>query len=171
MPSAAELAKLISTLPPAQRASLVHANRANFDRVLGLRYEVVEDARIVATLEIRDDHLQPYGLVHGGVYAAIVESVCSIGAAMRELGRGHNVVGLENTTRFHRGTRVGATLRAEAIPGEDPPENRARWDATITDATGEVCATGRLVVAILGPDATVGGVAVALPKVEVPDAD
>jgi len=108
---------MLATLPPPQRAALLDANRAGFDRALGLRFEVAEDDRVVATLEVRAEHLQPYGLVHGGVYAAMVESVCSVGAALRELPKGRNVVGLENTTRFHRGTRLGAHLRVE-VPSD-----------------------------------------------------
>lgn len=123
---------------------------------------------MVATLAVTEQHLQPYGLVHGGVYSAMLESVCSVGAALAELARGHNAVGLENTTRFHRGTRLGAQLRAEATPATQPEDGRARWEATITDEAGEVCATGQLVVAILASGAQVGGEAVALPDVEVP---
>lgn len=167
-PSAAELAKLLSSLPPEQRGALLDANRTGLDLSLGLRYESVEDERVVATLTITEAHLQPYGLVHGGVYAAVVESVCSVGAVLAELARGYNAVGIENTTRFIRACRVGAQLRAEAVPAVEPAEDRARWEATITNAAGEVCATGRLVAAILAPDATVGGAAVALPRVEVP---
>lgn len=167
-PSAAELATILASLPPEQRASLLDANRVGLDHLLGLRYESLEDARVVATLAVTQAHLQPYGLVHGGVYAAMVESVCSVGAALEVLGEGRNAVGLENTTRFHRGTRVGGRLRAEARPAVEPGENRARWEATITDEAGEVCATGQLVVAILASGAQVGGEAVALPDVEVP---
>ena len=170
-PSAAELASLLSSLPPDQRSALLDANRSGFDLQLGLRYESAQDERVVATLAVTQDHLQPYGLVHGGVYATMVESVCSVGAALRELTRGHNAVGIENTTRFIRGTRVGARLRAEAVPAVAPAEDRARWEATITNEAGEVCATGRLVLAILAPGATVGGEAISLPRVEVPDTD
>jgi uncharacterized protein (TIGR00369 family) len=171
VPSAAELAALLSQLPPEQRTALINANLPGFDRVVGLRYDLIDDASVAATLEIEATHLQPYGLVHGGVYATLVESVCSVGAALRELPRGNNVVGLENTTRFVRGTRLGATLRAEARMTEPPADGRSRWEATITDETGEVCATGRLTVAILAPDAAVAGEAVALPNVSVPEND
>ncbi len=170
-PSATELAQLLASLPAEGRASLLDANRTGLDLHLGIRYESVADDRVVATLAVTQAHLQPYGLVHGGVYAAMLESVCSVGAALAELARGRNAVGLENTTRFLRGKRVGARLRAEAVPVAEPAEDRARWEATITDEAGEVCATGQLVVAILAPDATVGGEVVGLPRVEVPDID
>ncbi len=170
MPTPTELAKILASLPADKRAAAFDAYRVGLDRLLGLKYETVADDRVVATLEITDAHLQPYGLVHGGVYAAMVESVCSVGAAMQHLARGDNVVGLENTTRFVRGTRVGARLRAEATPVENPPEaarRRACWRASITDEAGVVCATGQLVLAILAPGTSVGGEAVTLPNVEV----
>lgn len=162
---------MLAGLPAQQRTALLNANLSGFDRLVGVHFETVGDDSIAACVEVTASHLQPYGLVHGGVYASLVESVCSVGAALRELARGNNVVGLENTTRFVRGTRVGATLRAEATMTQAPAEGRARWDATITDETGEVCATGRLLVAILAPGAAVGGEAVTLPEVEVPAGD
>lgn len=173
MPTPIELATLLVQLPPNERAAAFDAHRAGLDRLLGLRYETVGGDRVVATLEITDAHLQPYGLVHGGVYATMVESVCSVGAAMLHLARGYNVVGLENTTRFSRGTRIGARLRAEATPAGDPhDELRACWRASVTDASGAVCATGRLVLAILTPDAKVGGETVSLPDLgPVPEPD
>ncbi len=167
-PSASELASLLSSLPPEQRAALLDANRTGLDRSLGLRYVSLEDARVVATLAVTDAHLQPYGLVHGGVYAAMVESVCSVGAGLRELSRGNNVVGIENTTTFIRGTRVGEQLRAEAVPVPETATHRVRWEASITNGAGEVCATGRLVMAVLAPDATVAGGALGLPRLEIP---
>lgn len=168
---AAQLAELLSSLPPDQRAALIHANRMGLDDLLGLRYETVADDRVLATLEVTEAHLQPYGLVHGGVYAAIVESVCSLGAGLLGLSRGLNVVGLENTTRFIRATRAGATLRAEAVPDAlDEPE-RTRWTATLTDASGSLCATGRVTLAVLKADVALGGTAVTLPELVVPDDD
>lgn len=163
MPSAVELARMLSSLPPEQRAALLDANRAGFDRLVGLRYDVVEDARVVATLDVGPDHLQPYGLVHGGVYAMMIESVCSVGEALRQLAQGRNVVGVENTTRFLQGARTGSALRAEATALDVEEEHRGCWEATVTDAEGRTCATGRLVLAILPADATVGGEAVSLP--------
>ncbi len=90
--------------------------------------------------EGRQSTIEPlsHGLVHGGVYAAMLESVCSVGAALAKLARGHNAVRLEKATRFRRGTRVGARLRAEAVPAPEAGD-RARWLATITDEA-ERCA-------------------------------
>ena len=58
------------------------------------------------------------GLVHGGVFAAIAESACSLGASLSARQRDAEAVciGLENHTTFLRATRVGAALELEARP-------------------------------------------------------
>lgn len=60
-------------------------------------------------------HLQAYGIVHGGVYAGIIESLASVGAAIHALAEGKSVVGLENHTSFLRAVRSG-TLHGVAKP-------------------------------------------------------
>ena len=164
-----DLAAMLSALSPEALTAFMNTHRAGLDRVLGLEYTRVGHDRVEATVRITETHLQPYGLVHGGVYAAIVESVCSLGAALPALAQGRNVVGLENTTRFVRGTRAGATLHAVAVPAPSPEPGRARWDATISETPGEVCATGRLTMAVLDADATVGGTTIAPPAVVLPE--
>ncbi|MGA3185330.1 MAG: esterase, partial [Candidatus Dormibacteria bacterium] len=53
---------------------------AGFIGLLGLQFDEVTPTRVTAHLEIGEQHLQPYGLVHGGVYAAVAETLASIGA-------------------------------------------------------------------------------------------
>jgi len=62
-------------------------------------------------------HLQPFGVVHGGVHCGVIETVCSYGAALAAKARGHTggVVGLENHTSFIRAARLGAVLRRTVV--------------------------------------------------------
>ncbi|MDZ4234705.1 MAG: esterase, partial [Dietzia sp.] len=53
-----------------------------FDRELGLSYLEVTPEGGRAQLEITDKLLQPYGIVHGGVYCSIVESLASVSGAV-----------------------------------------------------------------------------------------
>lgn len=69
-----------------------------------------------ARLEVADHHHQPYGVVHGGVYSSLAETVASTGAALWAIENGHaGVVGVNNTTDFLRATTDGVLL-AEATP-------------------------------------------------------
>lgn len=85
-----------------------------WDSALGIQVEELTPTRVVAFVDIDERHQQPYGIVHGGVWASIVESVGSHGAAFaaREITGEMAVVGIANTTDFlrpHRRGRVRAT--------------------------------------------------------------
>jgi 1,4-dihydroxy-2-naphthoyl-CoA hydrolase len=88
-----------------------------FVGLIGLELDEVTPRQVTAHLEVGPGHLQPYGLVHGGVYAAIAETLASVGAALaigsREPGRG--AVGLENHTSFLRVARAGERVEAVAV--------------------------------------------------------
>ena len=85
-----------------------------WERALAIEYDERSAARIVAHVDIDERHHQPYGIVHGGVWASIVESVASHGAAMAvmESGTAAGVVGVSNLTDFLRSHERG---RVDAI--------------------------------------------------------
>lgn len=67
-------------------------------------------------LEITEDHHQPYGVVHGGVYCTMIETLASTGAALWAIEQGMTgAVGLSNKTDFIRAT-TGGVLIGRAIP-------------------------------------------------------
>jgi 1,4-dihydroxy-2-naphthoyl-CoA hydrolase len=110
---------------------------------------------VVAECEIGPEHRQPHGIVHGGVYAGIVETVASVGAAMHAMKSGQSVVGLENHTSFLHAVRAG-TLHATARPLTRGRRTQV-WEGTITDATGRIAATGRVRLLCLEADAPLAG--------------
>ena len=88
-------------------------------------------------------HLQPYGIVHGGVHCGVIETLASIGAAMVAQPRGQHVVGLENATSFIRGVREGTRLRATAKPLTRGRTTQV-WEAEVRDPENQLVATGRV---------------------------
>lgn len=155
------LARQLAALPPQGRADALNAVMGGFESQLGLRWSRVADDRVEGVMVATAAHTQPYGLVHGGVYAALAESACSVGAALAVLPTGHNAVGVENHTRFRRASRPGATLTVVARPaGIDGRDHR--WEANITDEAGRLCASAVVVVRALPQDARVAGARVAL---------
>jgi 1,4-dihydroxy-2-naphthoyl-CoA hydrolase len=114
---------------------------SRFDKALGLRFEEATGDRVVAALTVTPDLQQHYGIVHGGVYAAMVETTASVGAAVW-LGEAGRPVGIANSTDFLRPVREGE-LRAEATP-----LNRGRstqlWEVSVTDERGRAVAHGRV---------------------------
>ena len=108
---------------------------------LGLEIVQVSASEVRAEWSIGERHLQPMGLVHGGVYASVVETCCSIGAALAAPA-GKVVVGVENHTSFLRPVRAGR-LRARAVPLH--AGRRAQlWECAIVDEGDRLIASGRL---------------------------
>src|SRR5512139_183961 len=81
--------------------------RSGFDAAMDFEYVRASRDEVVIEYEVREKHLQPYGIVHGGVHCAAVEAACSTGAGMDAMARGQAVVGVENHTSFVRAVRSG----------------------------------------------------------------
>src|SRR6202049_5255468 len=107
---------------------------------ISITHATHDDVR--AELTVSTKHLQPYGVVHGGVYCGLIETLASVGAALFALPRGQSVVGLENSTSFVRATRIGAKLHAISTPITRGRTTQV-WEATIFDDEDRVVATGR----------------------------
>jgi uncharacterized protein (TIGR00369 family) len=115
-----------------------------FDGHIGLRLVEVTKDGVTAAFDIRPELHQPYGLLHGGVLATVVETVGSISGAT---WYGGPVVGTSNHTNFLRATREG-TLTAQSRPVHRG-RTQQLWDVDITDEQGRLVARGQLRVANL----------------------
>lgn len=135
-------------------------HRGTWDEAVGLVIETATRDGVEARLEIRPEHRQPMGLVHGGVLASVVESLASVGAATDTMAREKRIVGLENHTSFVRAAREG-TLRASATPVTRGRRSQL-WEVIIRDAGGATVATGRVRLLVLDRDAQVAGDVLAL---------
>ncbi|MGV9672884.1 MULTISPECIES: PaaI family thioesterase [unclassified Gordonia (in: high G+C Gram-positive bacteria)] len=93
------------------------AGSRGLDGVLGTVIESVGPDGLVATLSLDPRHHQPFGIVHGGVYCAVAESVASMSAYvwLQESGIGGTAVGVNNNTDFLRSISEG-TVTARSAP-------------------------------------------------------
>ena len=145
---------------PENVVNLINERLGGYNSVMGLRFVEASPDRFVAELEIDERHLQPYGLVHGGVYAGMIESLCSTGAALSVWNEGQSTVGLENTTAFLRAVRSG-TLRGTARPLARGRRSHV-WEAEIKDDRDRLVASGRVRLMVLDPGAEADGETVTL---------
>ena len=121
-----------------------------FDAGLGLRFTELSPDGARAQLEVTPKLLQPMGLVHGGVYCSMVESMASVSAFTWLAGRGGGqVVGVNNNTDFLRSIGSGT------VYGASQPIHRGRrqqlWLVTITDDNDRVVARGQVRLQNLEP--------------------
>lgn len=114
-----------------------------FPAILGLEMVEAGPNRVIATLDAQRHHHQPYGVVHGGVYCSIVETLASWGGALWAMEQGMaGVVGVSNTTDFLRPHKKGL------LTGVANPLHRGRtqqvWTVEITNEEGKLVAHGQL---------------------------
>lgn len=122
------------------------APEKTLDGLIGLRVGDHGDGWAEASLAVGDHVRQPMGLVHGGVYAAIAESLTSMATARAVGPDGFAAQGLSNTTNFLRPCLEGTVhARADRL-------HRGRttwvWDVRMSDDQGRVCAVTRMVIAV-----------------------
>ena len=116
---------------------------APYDATIGLVYTEVTPDGLKAQLEVKPHLLQPMGIVHGGVWCSVVESMASVSAYvwLRDNGGG-NVVGVNNNTDFLRAITEGTAY------GVSEPVHRGRrqqlWLVTIRDDEQRLIARGQV---------------------------
>jgi 1,4-dihydroxy-2-naphthoyl-CoA hydrolase len=114
-----------------------------FDERLGLVYTEVTPDGIKAELEVTPQLQQPMGIVHGGVYCSVIESIASTSAYtwLAEHGGG-DVVGVNNNTDFLRAISSGTVYAVSE------PIHRGRrqqlWLVTIKDEKDRIVARGQV---------------------------
>ena len=120
-----------------------------FDGLYGL--EIVEhgDGFVHGRVTVQEHHKQSFGLVHGGLYASMAESLTSLGTYFGVAEQGAIAMGQSNSTSFLRPITEGhvhATCRAR---------HRGRttwlWDVDITDDQERLCAVVRMTIAVRHP--------------------
>ena len=123
-----------------------------FDRLYGLELLSVSDTEVHGQLQVRPEVQQPAGLVHGGVYASIAETLASMATHVAVAGGGEMAMGLSNSTSFLRPITEG-TVHAAATR-----IHRGRttwvWDVQFTDDAGRTCAVTRMTIAVRPAPAT-----------------
>ena len=119
-----------------------------FDAVYGLEVldEGVEDGTLRARVAIRDELRQQFGLVHGGVVAALAEALASRGTWLAVYRENKIVMGMSNETNFMRPLLEGQ-IHATARPRHRGP-TRWVWEVEARDDDGRLCAVTTVNIAI-----------------------
>ncbi len=130
----------------AMTQELPHQITRGFEGLFGLELTEVSEGRMCGRVPVRDDLKQPAGLVHGGVYAAIAESLASWGTALAVMPEGKLAMGLSNQTSFLRPITEG-TIIATATR-----RHRGRttwvWEVELYDEQDRLCVLTRVTIAV-----------------------
>jgi 1,4-dihydroxy-2-naphthoyl-CoA hydrolase len=117
-----------------------------YDVLYGLELLELSDVEARARVRVRDEIRQPVGLVHGGIYASLAESVTSLTTAAVVVPEGNMATGLANSTNFLRPITEGY-VHALATR-----VHRGRttwvWDVRMSDDADRTCAVTRMTIAV-----------------------
>jgi len=119
---------------------------SNFDAYLGTEWISLDPDDARARVAIRDELRQPYGILHGGVYSSLVESICSYATAVAVYDDGKIAMGQAIEVSFLRPVTSGhAEVRATA-------RHRGRttwiWQAEVRDDDDRLCALAKMTMAV-----------------------
>ena len=115
---------------------------STFVQGAGLVVDEYSGDEVTGHIDAGLEHHTPWGMVHGGVYAAAIESACSIGASVAAEPAGQFAVGLSNHTDFLRAHREGR-LDVRARPVHQGRTGQL-WACDITREDGKLVAQGRV---------------------------
>jgi 1,4-dihydroxy-2-naphthoyl-CoA hydrolase len=141
-------------------AAQINSRLGGWVAAMQLHFLHASGDQVIAEFEVGPQHLQAYGIVHGGVYSGMIESVASVGAALWARRYDQTVVGLENQTSFLVATREGK-LTATALPLMRGRRTQV-WQAKITNEKGQTVAEGKVRLISLEQGAGLAGETVRL---------
>ncbi len=114
---------------------------------LGIRIREVGDDFLVADMPVDDRHVQPFGVLHGGVSCVLAETVGSV-ASLMACPEGFYAVGTEIGASHLRPAPRGGTVTARCTPLRIGRTAHV-WHIELRREDGELCCVARLSTAIL----------------------
>ncbi|WP_228001292.1 PaaI family thioesterase [Nocardia australiensis] len=123
---------------------MTELSKNTFTDLIGLEFTEVTPDIVRGELTVGPQLLQMAGIVNGGVYCTIVETLASIGGGVWYDAQGNRgtVVGVNNNTDFLRAVSAGKVF------GESTPLHRGRlqqlWQVVLTNDEGRTVARGQV---------------------------
>src|SRR4051812_39453841 len=117
-----------------------------FEGFLDLKWVELTEDIAHARLQIRENLKQPLGLLHGGIYSAVAETLASVGTVRAVWKDGLGGSGVSNVASFLR-PRPSGVLDA-ICRRRSHDEDRWVWTTEFLDAQGRLCALVEVTVAV-----------------------
>ena len=117
-----------------------------FDSVLGLEWLESREDFVHARLQVRDELRQPMGIVHGGVYSAVAETIVSVATAVAVWEEGQLAVGMSNQASFLRPVAEGSLDAVARRRHRGPSE--WLWEVEFRDDRDRLCTLVTVTMAV-----------------------
>jgi uncharacterized protein (TIGR00369 family) len=121
-------------------------HEATFEGFLGLEWLELTDEHARVTFEVRDSLKQPFGLIHGGIYSAVAESIASVATVRAVWSDGMIGSGLSNCASFLRPITQGTVHVSAHRRHRD--EREWLWGLEFRDDAGRLCSLVDVTIAV-----------------------
>jgi 1,4-dihydroxy-2-naphthoyl-CoA hydrolase len=118
----------------------------DLNTALGIVVDDVLNDRARGHFNVEDRVRQPFGIVHGGAYAAAAETMASVGTFRNVFEDGKIAMGMSNDTTFLRSVTEGR-IDVDAVAIHRGSTTWV-WEVKMTDGAGRLCAVSRLTIAV-----------------------
>ena len=134
---------------PWDRASLPSPRvplERTFEGFLDLEWVKLSPALVHVRFKVRDNLKQPLGLLHGGIYCSVAETIASV-ATVNEVWRdGFSGSGLSNSASFLRPVTSGVVDVVATLRARSPSE--WLWSHEFRDEQGRLCSLVDVTIAV-----------------------
>lgn len=115
---------------------------------LGIEFQHVAKDKMIATMPVDENSVQPFGVLHGGASVALAETLCSVGGWFNLDDIQKTVVGVEINANHIRSVKMGGR-----VTGTAQPVNVGRkiqvWECELRDERNKLVCTSRCTVAVI----------------------
>jgi uncharacterized protein (TIGR00369 family) len=117
-----------------------------FEGFLGLQWLELTTTSAHVRFEVRENMKQPLGIMHGGIYCAVAETVASLATVYAVWKDGLIGSGLSNYASFLRPVTGGTVDVTATLRGHDDRE--WTWGHDFRDAEDRLCALVEVTIAV-----------------------
>jgi 1,4-dihydroxy-2-naphthoyl-CoA hydrolase len=115
---------------------------------LGIEFEHVAKDKLIATMPVNENSVQPFGILHGGASVALAETLCSVGGWFQLEEDNTSVVGLEINANHIRSVKLGGQVTGTAQPIHIGRKIQV-WECEIRDEREKLVCTSRCTLAVV----------------------
>lgn len=115
---------------------------------LGIEFEHISKNKMIASMPVNENSVQPFGVLHGGASVALAETLCSVGGWFLLDEMDKTVVGIEINANHIRSVRMGGK-----VTGIARPINTGRriqvWECELRDENEKLVCSSRCTLAVV----------------------
>jgi 1,4-dihydroxy-2-naphthoyl-CoA hydrolase len=115
---------------------------------LGIEFQHIAKEKVIASMPVNENSVQPFGVLHGGASVALAETLCSVGGWFLLDDLEATVVGVEINANHIRSVKMGGKVTGMARPIHTGRKIQV-WECEIRDEREKLVCSSRCTLAVI----------------------